>query len=214
MSYEYLYIWIDRWDRPLCQLAVTFTALKAVVWARRQFNTKNKAVKQDNTHDRIEKSHLILFTAVNFCIRLICLCLVCNTDSPLSFTLLLDFELSPCHITVFVYACTLDYSMSLFVFDCLHVCTYVCIHACRCQLQRTSGRHYIIWGPRGVLNVDTAWSSCLRQQECQHVGEEPLLEQNPAARKPLSRDKQQGQPARQLSPSSSLQQWDISTGLG
>lgn len=91
---------------------------------------KNKTVKQNNSHDRIEESHLILFTAVNFCICLICFCLVCNTDSLLSFTLLLDFELSPCHISVFVYACTVDYSMRLFVFDCLHVCLHICVHPC------------------------------------------------------------------------------------
>lgn len=108
--------------------------------------SKKKTVEQNNSCDRIEESHVILFKAVNFCICLICLCLVCSSDGPLSFTLLLDFELSPCHISAFVYACTADYSMSLCLYLIVYmcVCTYVCIHACWCQLQRTSGRHYII----------------------------------------------------------------------
>lgn len=115
---------------------------------------------------------------------------------------LLDVKCGPCHIAAFVHVLRTTVWVCVYFFMCVY--TYVFIHACWCGLQRTSGWHYIIWGPEGVLNLDMAWSSSLRQQECQRVGVEPLSEQNPAARKPQSSEGQHGQPASQLSLSSSL----------
>lgn len=131
----------------------------------------------------IEKWWIMLIKSSSFCMCLICLSL-CNSDDPLSFTFLF------CMLNVtFLHLC-MPQDLQYYVSVCICLSTHEFIHARWCRLQRTSGWHYIIWAPEGVLNVDTAWSSGPRQQECQHAGAEPLLEQKPAARKPQSRDNQ------------------------